>query len=140
MTIWEGGPLDAELAECRQAASLVRFLFTQSRAPQEVSARVRNDNTISGAVRQQALTLVEPLWRNQVRQEAENVVASLFGKPMFRSAVLGHLRADPALSEPVRQEALALAARWGEYPTSLNRASRIVALQTGEKHSTYLLA
>ena len=65
VTIWEGVPLDAELAEERQAASLVKFLFTQSPTPQAVSARVR-DYAVSDAVRQRALTLVEPFWRNRV--------------------------------------------------------------------------
>ena len=96
VTIWEGTPLDAELAEQRQAASLVRFLFAQSPAPEAVSARLR-DYAVSDAVRQQALILVEPFWRNRVRQEAENVVKSLIYKPLFRPEILAHLRADPVL-------------------------------------------
>ena len=131
VTIWEGIPLDAELAEERQAASLVKFLFTQSPAPSEVSERIRNDATISDAVRRQALTLVEPFWRNRVLQEAEKAVVILFGKPLFRSEVLAQLRADPVLSEPVRQEALALAERWVEYSPTLNRVSRAVTVRPG---------
>ena len=42
VTMWEGVPLDAELADERQAASLVKFLFTQSPTPEAVSARVRD--------------------------------------------------------------------------------------------------
>ncbi len=140
VTIWEGVPLDAELALERQAASLVKYLFTRSPTPREVSARVRDDATISDAVRQQALTLVEPRWRNQVRLEAEQVVVFLFRKPLFRSEVLAHLRADPVLSAPVRQEALALAERWVEYPEILNRVSRAVAIRTGAEPSAYRLA
>jgi hypothetical protein len=140
VTIWEGVPLDSELAETRQAASLVKFLFAQSPTPQQVLARVRNDTSISGAVRQQALTLVEPFWRNRVREEAEKLMMSLFGKPLFRSEVLAHLRADPVLSEPVRQEALALAERWVEYPAILNRVSRAVAGRPGAEPSAYRLA
>jgi hypothetical protein len=139
VTIWEGVPLDTELAEQRQAASLVKFLFAQSPAPEAVSARVR-DYAISDAVRQQALTLVEPFRRNRVRQEAEKVVQTLFRKPLFRSEVLAHLRADPALSEPVRQEALALAERFVEYPYHLDRVSRAVASRPGAEPSAYRLA
>ena len=65
VTIWEGVPLDAELAEERQAASLVKFLFTQSPTPEAVSARVR-DCAVSDGVRQRALTLVEPFGQNRV--------------------------------------------------------------------------
>ena len=139
VTIWEGIPLDAELADERQAASLVKFLFTQSPTPEAVSARVR-DYAISDAVRQRALTLVEPFWRNRVRHEAEQEVRSLFAKPLFRSEVLAHLRADPVLSEPVRQEALALAERFVEFPYYLNRASRAVAGRPGAEPSAYRLA
>ena len=64
----------------------------------------------------------------------------LFGKPLLRSDVLAHLRADPVLSEPVRQEALALAERWVEFPTSLNRASRDLAGRPGAEPSAYRLA
>ena len=136
MTIWEGAPLDTELAVERQAASLVRFLFAQSQAPETVSARLR-DYAVSDAVRQQALTLVEPFWRNRVRREAEKAVKSLIYKPLFRSEVLAHLRADPVLGEPVRQEALALAERFGESPYYLNRASRAVASRPGAGAAAY---
>ena len=139
VTIWEGVPLDAELADERQAASLVKFLFTQSPTPEAVSARVR-DYAISDAVRQRALTLVEPIWRNRVRQEAEREVRSLFAKPLFRSEVLASLRADPVLSEPVRQEALALAERFVELPHYLDQASRAVAGRPGAEPSAYRLA
>jgi WD40 repeat protein/tRNA A-37 threonylcarbamoyl transferase component Bud32 len=140
VTIWEGVPLDAELAEQRQSASLVKFLFAQSPNPEVVSARVR-DYAISDAVRQRALTLVEPFWRHRVRQEAEKVVERLFFiKPLFRSEVLANLRADLALTEPVRQEALALAERFVESPFHLNRASRAVASRPGAERSAYRLA
>jgi dipeptidyl aminopeptidase/acylaminoacyl peptidase len=140
VTIWEGVPLDAELAPERQAASLVKYLFTRLPDAREVSARVQSDATISDAVRQQALTQVELFWRNQVRQQAEKVVVLLFRKPLFRSEVVAHVRADPVLSEPVRQEALALAERWVEYPEILNRLSRAVAYRTGAERSAYVLA
>jgi hypothetical protein len=140
VTIWERVPLDAELAEQRQASSLVKFLFDQSPVPESVLARVRGDATISDAVRQRALTLVEPFWQNRVRQQAEREVADLFLKLLFRSEVIEHLRADPDLSEPVRQEALALAGRWVERPATLNRVSREVACKPGAEPAAYRLA
>jgi tetratricopeptide (TPR) repeat protein len=131
--------MDALVADERQAASLVKFLFAHSPAPESVSARVR-DYAVSDAVRQRALSLVEPFWRNRVRQEALRAVRSLFGEPLFREEVLASLRADPALSEPVRLEALALAERFVESPMILNRASRAVAGQPGARPSAYRLA
>jgi tetratricopeptide (TPR) repeat protein len=134
--IWEGIPLDEELVIERQAASLVKFLLTELQTPQAVSARV-GDYAVSDAVRQRALTLVEPVWRTQVREEAENVVKSLSYKALFRSEILAHLRADPVLGEPVRHEALALAERFGESPFYHNRASRAVASRPGAGAAAY---
>jgi eukaryotic-like serine/threonine-protein kinase len=139
VTIWEGVPLDAELAEDRRAASLVKFLFAQSPAPEAVSARVR-DYATSDAVRRRALALVEPFRRNEVGQAAEQQVRSLFAKALFRSEVLAHLRDDPLLSEPVRQEAVALAERFVEVPFILNRESRAIAGRPGAEPSAYRLA
>jgi len=115
-------------------------LFHQSLTPQAVLARIRDDPTLSDAMRQQALTLVEPIGQSRVRQEAERKVRSLFDKPLSRSEVRAQLRADPALSEPVRQEALALAERVVESPNTFNRASRAVASRPGAEPSAYRLA
>jgi WD40 repeat protein/serine/threonine protein kinase len=139
VTIWEGVPLDAELSDQRQAASLVGFQFAQAPTPEAVSARVR-DYPISTGVRQRALTLVEPFWRHRVRQEAEEKVRSLSNKPLFLPEVIAHLRTDPVLSEPVRQEALALAERFVEIPHELDLASRPVAARPGAEPFAYRLA
>ena len=82
VTIWEGVSLAAELASERHAASLVKFLFTQLPTPDAVSARVKS-YAVSDAVRQRALALVEPIWRDRVRDEAEQKVRSLFSKALF---------------------------------------------------------
>ena len=57
-----------------------------------------------------------------------------------RSEVLAALRADPVLSEPVRQEALALAERLPGVPDYLNMASRAVASRPGAESAAYRLA
>src|SRR5262249_26895070 len=49
-------------------------------------------------------------------------------------------RADTALSEPVRQEALALAERSVENPITLNQAGRAVARRPGAEPAAYRLA
>jgi eukaryotic-like serine/threonine-protein kinase len=139
VTIWEGIPLDTELAEERQAASLVGFLFGQSLSPEVVSARLK-DYAISDAVRERAVNLVEPIWQSRVRQDAERVVHSLFAKPLFRSEVLERLRADRVLSESVRREALALGERYVQFPSVLDHASREGAGRPGADPSAYRLA
>jgi WD40 repeat protein len=50
----------------------------------------------------------------EVEREALSVLDQLFNRPLPRKEVLDHLRTDPALSEPVRQAALRLAAHYQE--------------------------
>ena len=57
--------------------------------------------------------------------------------PLFRSEVLEHLRANRALSEPVRQHALALAESMPEFPRRLDLASRTVVRQPGAATAAY---
>jgi WD40 repeat protein/tRNA A-37 threonylcarbamoyl transferase component Bud32 len=140
VAVWEEAPLAAELHEQRQATSLVKFLFARGLTREAVSAHVRDDRTIDDALRRRALTLVESLGQSRVRQEAEREVRSLFNKPLFRPEVLAHLRADPALSEPVRQEALALAERFVESPAAFNLAGRAVAGRPDGESAAYRLA
>ncbi len=139
VTIWEGVSPAAELANEREAASLVKFLFNQLPTPDAVSARVKS-YAVSDAVRQRALALVEPIWRDRARHEAEQKVRSLISKGLSRSEVLAALRADPVLSEPVRQEALAVAERLPGVPHYLNVVSRDVAGRPGAEPAAYRLA
>ena len=86
---------------------MVRFLANPCRRP--VLDRIRNDRTLS------ALALCCPLSGPRRMERAwwptkvERQVHALFGQPLLRPEVLERLRADPALTEPVRQRALALA-------------------------------
>jgi eukaryotic-like serine/threonine-protein kinase len=50
----------------------------------------------------------------EVEREALSVLEQLFNRPLPRKDVLDHLRTNPALSEPVRQEALRLIAHYRE--------------------------
>src|SRR5262249_23593815 len=50
----------------------------------------------------------------EVEREALGLLDQLFSRPLPRKDVLEHLRAVPALPEPVRQEALRLAAHYQE--------------------------
>jgi WD40 repeat protein/tRNA A-37 threonylcarbamoyl transferase component Bud32 len=140
VTIWEAAPLAAELHEERQAMSLVKYRFAELPTREAVLARIRDDNTIGDALRQRALALVETFWQSRVRADAERKVRSLFDKALLRPDVVAHLRADPALSEPVRQEALALAERVIESPLYLDRASRDVASGPGAEPAAYQTA
>jgi WD40 repeat protein len=137
VTIWEKASLAAELHEERQAASLVKHLRANLPSREAVAARIRDDNTISDALRQRALGLAEPFWQSRVRAEGENRVYSLLRDALLRPEIVARLRADPALSEPVRQEALALVERVVGGPNTFNQASRAVASRPGAAPAAY---
>lgn len=50
---------------------MVQFLFANPLSTEEVVAAIRRDRTVTDAVRQQALALVEPYGRSQNRNEAD---------------------------------------------------------------------
>ncbi len=62
--------------------------------------------------------------------QALQLVRALFGTLVRKDDVLDHLRRDPALSEPLREQALALAEdylqHYPQYPEALNNASWFV--------------
>jgi WD40 repeat protein len=129
--VWDARLLLADVQATREARSVVEFLLAQSIPASGVLPRIRRDPTISDEVRQRALDLAEPrvqaLVNEQadrlVRDEAHRVVRSLFDKLLLKDDVLESLRADTALSLPVREQALALAGRSADNPDRLNDAS-----------------
>jgi WD40 repeat protein len=140
LMLWDATPMTPELQVLREARGLVKFLFAKSLPTAEVLDRIRHDGTISEPVRRRALELAEPYGRNLVVYESERLVESLYSKPMFRSEVLESLRADLALSEPTRREALVLAEQIPEHSGRLREASWNVVRQPGAEPAAYRLA
>jgi WD40 repeat protein len=77
------------------------------------------------------------VWWGGVRYLAARLVESLFAKPLLRSEVLAAIRADAALSEEVRQEALTMADTFPENANVLNHASWAVVRQPGADAAAY---
>jgi len=138
--LWDATPLTPELRVQREARGVVQFLFAQSLPVAEVLDRIRYDPTLSAQVRQRALEQAAPYGRCLVAHEAERQVHALYDQPLLRPEVLERLRSDPALSEPVRQQALALAESVPENPWSFDRASRTVVRQPGAAPAAYRMA
>ncbi|MEJ7637528.1 MAG: tetratricopeptide repeat protein, partial [Singulisphaera sp.] len=69
--------------------------------------------------------MVDVFWHARVIQEAEREVVPRMSRGMLRTEVIEAIRADAALSKPVREEALALAGRIPDpfYARLLNSAS-----------------
>jgi WD40 repeat protein/serine/threonine protein kinase len=125
--VWDATAVTPQRLVEREAQGLVQYLISKSPSPNEMSAAIRRDPTITEAVRQQALAWMEPFWRNHVHRFVE----SLFAKCRLRAEVLAALRADASLSEPGRKEALTLAKSWPENTSALSEADWNVVLQLG---------
>jgi hypothetical protein len=147
--LWDATPMTPELRDLREARSVVEFLFAQSLPMAEVSARIRSDPALGASVRAHALALAESHGHLLVLREAERVVLSIFTRQSMRvdvpglslqEDVLEKLRANTSLSEPVRQQALALADRIPENPWMLNLASFHVVSRPDAEAAAYRLA
>jgi hypothetical protein len=138
--LWDATPLTPELRVQREARSVVEFCFAQSLPVAEVLDRIRHDPTLTAEVRQSALEQAAPYGRSLVTHEAERQVHALYAQPLLRPEVLERLRADSALSEPVRQRAIALAESMPEHAGRLDEASRTVVRQPGAAPAAYRLA
>ncbi len=140
LKIWDATPLSPELVVYRKAKALVESLLGRSLPTPEVLERIRRDVTLSEPVRARALELAGPLGHTLVVHEAERVVGELFQKPMLKPDVLASLRRDDTLSEPVRQQALAVAEQTPEYPDILNRVAWAVVQKPSADPSALRLA
>jgi hypothetical protein len=138
--LWDATPLTPELRVQREARGVVQFLFGQSLPVAEVLDRIRHDPTLGAEVRQRALEQAVPYGRSLVDHEAERQVHTLYAQPLLRPEVLERLRTDSALSEPVRQRAIALAESMPEHAGRLDAASRTVVFQPGAAPAAYRLA
>jgi WD40 repeat protein/serine/threonine protein kinase len=121
--VWDASTLTPQMLIEREARGLLRFLFAKPRNPDAVVAAIRQDPTVSEAVRQQALAWAEPYGRSLTRHEAQALVQSRFSKPLPRADVQAQIRSQKSLSEPVRRAALSLAESWPEDASGLNQAS-----------------
>jgi WD40 repeat protein len=71
------------------------------------------------------------------RHEAENLVAHLFQKPLFKQEVLAFLHELKTISEPVRREALALAQQQEHDPDLLNGRSADILIHSDRTPEEY---
>jgi tetratricopeptide (TPR) repeat protein len=119
---------------------VLEFLFAQSLPVAQALDRIRQDPTSSDLVRERALAQASSYGQSLLACEAERRVYHLYDQALLRPEVIERLRADPALSEAVRQQALALAQSVPENPWRLDWASRIVARGPGAAPAAYQLA
>jgi WD40 repeat protein/serine/threonine protein kinase len=138
--LWNAGPLTPEAVERREALSLVEFLVTQTLSGEEVRTRIEAENTITGSVRQRALSLARPYLQNVMRREADKLVAGLIDADWPQQDILEKVRADPIIREPLRAEVIALVRSLPEEPEYFHWRSRIAVSHTDDTEADYQLA
>jgi WD40 repeat protein/tRNA A-37 threonylcarbamoyl transferase component Bud32 len=135
--IWDATPTSAESVERRQALGLVESLLDRALPEAEVVSRIRKDRSIADPVREQALSLVGPCGRSRLLAEADRRIQVVSQKTPLKPDLLEKIGADNTLSEPLREEALALAEHYVESPFDLNAGSRDVARHSGKSLVAY---
>jgi WD40 repeat protein/serine/threonine protein kinase len=138
--VWDATPLTPQAQAIRQARLAVQSLFDQARPIPEVLDRIRRDLTLDPAARAYALDLARANAEVRLAHEAERLVEALYAQALFRPEVLARLRADATLSQPMRDQALALAEHVAENPESLAQAGRAVVRRADAEPSAYRLA
>jgi tetratricopeptide (TPR) repeat protein len=140
LKIEDGRPLTPEESIEREALALLKYLAGSPAKPIE-TARIRNDHTIRGPVRQRALELAPMVAEIIMRREADSLIRSLLNDGLLlRANLLEAIRKKPGLSKAVRTEAIAQADRFVENPIALHCRSREALRQLKGPNSTYLLA
>jgi WD40 repeat protein/serine/threonine protein kinase len=69
--LWDTRPLTSELRTEREALGLLEFYGPKARTKADVVEKIRGDQTISEAVRENALALLEPYWDRTTRLSQE---------------------------------------------------------------------
>jgi WD40 repeat protein len=140
LKIEDGRPLTPETAVKCEALALLKHL-AGSPALSIEPARIRDDHTIRGPIRQRALDLAPQVADGLVRREADSLVRSLLNDGfVLRARLVGAIRQKPGLSNLMRKEALAQAEHFVENPYVLNCRSRLTLRQAKEPDSTYHIA
>jgi WD40 repeat protein len=134
--IWDARPLDA-IETDREARSLVEFRVGQHLGGAALLASIKADQTVTEAVRTQALHIARPYAESLVHATADSLVQGLYGKAFFQDEVLKAIRSDPELCDQVRREALILAEQGHENADVLYGESNSTLMKAGADASQY---
>jgi WD40 repeat protein/serine/threonine protein kinase len=140
VTVWDASPRTTESQEKHDARSVMRHWFAKGLPTADVLKRIRDDGTLSDAVRKRALNLAELQGQSLLRHQAELVVLPLIEQAWPKPDVLERIRANISLSKAVEQQALAIAETYRDDPGLLNWTSRAVVALPGAKPPIYALA
>jgi tetratricopeptide (TPR) repeat protein len=124
----------------REALGLLEFLFAKPLRTEQVIENLRDNKSITEAVREKAIALTEVYAKGLAHQQAFQLVDSLFAKLGLKRDVIERVRQTEIGNEEVRQQALALAEARRQDPMVLNEASWAVVRKPSADASAYRLA
>ena len=137
LAIWDARDPSPELELHNEALSRVAFLFARALPAEKVRESLANDTSVSAAVREKALALVDAFGQDLAQREAEDEIQRIHADGLIQAQLLERIRTETSLSEPVRQQALALAASWVDCAMHLDLASRAVVRRAGARAADY---
>jgi WD40 repeat protein/tRNA A-37 threonylcarbamoyl transferase component Bud32/Flp pilus assembly protein TadD len=140
VTIWDAASVTPEIQENREAKSVMEYWFAKSLPAAEGLQRIRDDRSLTEAIRKRAVELAVLHGQSLVRREAEAAVLPSIGVVRPMADIEREIRANSGLSEAARQQALAIAEKYTDDPALLNWASRGVVGRPGAKPADYALA
>jgi WD40 repeat protein len=140
LKVWDARYLTPELAIHREALALLGSLCARLHSLPDILSHIRKDQNIREAVRHRALELAGPYHQGIVRRQADALVWSLAGKNLPKPNLLAALGKTHGITEAVRQEALAQAEQFVEYPQGQHNASRNTLRQPARAPADYQLA
>jgi WD40 repeat protein/tRNA A-37 threonylcarbamoyl transferase component Bud32 len=117
--VWDARPANPETAARRQAVALLESRSRRFPRLEELLKCLREDATLTEAIRQQALALAEPYCRGLTHEAAARMVQSLGCRSFLKNEVVEAVEKQPGLADAVKQEALRLANSYVESPESL---------------------
>jgi WD40 repeat protein/tRNA A-37 threonylcarbamoyl transferase component Bud32 len=130
ITLWDGRPSDVDMRTDRVAQFIVMSQLRRADDLDVLRQSIRENHSLSEAVKSRALALVEPLWQGNVDRAVKRLTNALFGSGLLPSEVVHRLQKAKSTPVALRRRAIALAQsdQWDADSSALNQASwRVVS-------------
>jgi WD40 repeat protein len=124
--VWDASPMTPAGRVNAEALGVVAAAATEGRPAADVARLIRDAPTIDEPVRRRALTLADVRAKAAAAREAEAILRPLFANHLLAGEVQERIRAETALSEAARVQALILSQRYPEDPGRLLNASWLI--------------
>jgi WD40 repeat protein/serine/threonine protein kinase len=121
----------------REASRRIEALHRKVSSGEELHTALQNEAGLNADVRALALTLGDSFWKKLIDQKATDHVQELKNKSLLKEEILAALKKEPALSEEIRQRALAKVEQSQDNAESLNGVSWGIVRRTDATAEQY---